>query len=1195
MEQVSESVGIVTSSLKGLSESGRNSMQGVTETALSFADTFGTEVEESVQTVSTLMSTGLVKDATQGFDLMTTAFQKVPAAMRGELPEILHEYGVNFQGLGFSGEQAFNLLVNASQKGKFALDKTGDALKEFSLIAVSAGQDEGLTEAFADIGLNATDMSKAIAEGGPGAQKALQDTAKGLLQITDPAERANTAVQLFGTPLEDLSVDQIPAFLEGLAGGQNNMEGFAGSAERMGETLNDNGTAKLEEFKRSLQGGLNDAVAKATTAVMDFSGWVKDNGVAVGVTAGILGVTLAPALITAAVGWAQTGIAATRSAATQLAASYRTVGGWIAMSASAVANAATTTAAWVASGVRSAAAWVALKAQAVASFVATAASAVMQGAVVAGAWVASSARTVAALTAQGIAFVAQKTAMVAGAVATGVMTAAQWALNSALLANPMTWIVVGIMALIAAIVLIATKTTWFQTAWEAVWNTVKAVFTAAWNGIKAAFEFVWNFIKNNWGTILAVLTGPIGIAVAVIVKYWDQIKAGFQAVWNFIANLGSTIWDTFRDGASAVKDWIAQKWDEVIGFFTGLPGRIKSAVAGLFDPIKNTFRDAINWVIAKWNDFSLGFKFTIPIINKEVSFNVNTPDLPMLAGGGRAGVDKHGKLYGPGTGTSDSILGIDRLTGMPTAFVSNREGVVKESAMDAGGDAVVAALNAGWVPSADYLHGMLPGFASGGRVGEPYGLPTGTSISYGGSGFPDWVTELGKKFDVKPSTYPGHQESDRGEAGYAPNPQHLNRGIDWSGTVDAMQGFADHLMSIAPNFDGLEQIIWQNPGTGKKSGWAGRSADTSGSYFAADYGGHQDHVHTRQSSAFGAATVDLGPVPPVVQATPTDPSTPTPIPETPATPTTPTTPTEPERAFSGRDRFKQLFTDLGGIAADSLIDIVGVGDWLDLADRYTIKSSDTAQTSATPPAETPAAPNAQTPAAPETPDSSQTPQAQVTPAVVTPVEPTMPTDVPEGGIAAGSPGAKEAFWKEWASYPGWRDQNQWFDTLRLFNGESGWNALAQNPSSTAFGVGQFLDTTWATVGEAKSDDVAVQARATAKYIKQRPDYGTPSKAWELWQSRSPHWYDQGGWLPEGLNLTMNATGGPEPILEQSQWDVAADAISTVKELAMSGAGVGGGGTTVINATFRDEAAFYAERRREARLGMTRYGSGRRRR
>ena len=79
-----------------------------------------------------------------------------------------------------------------------------------------------------------------------------------------------------------------------------------------------------------------------------------------------------------------------------------------------------------------------------------------------------------------------------------------------------------------------------------------------------------------------------------------------------------------------------------------------------------------------------------------------------------------------------------------------------------------------------------------------------------------------------------------------------------------MQKFAEWLLSIAPNTPALEQIIWQNPSTGQRIGWHGRTKD-DGSYFASDYGGHQDHVHTRQSAAFGSAK------PPVPETTTTVP------------------------------------------------------------------------------------------------------------------------------------------------------------------------------------------------------------------------------------------------------------------------------------------------------------------------------------
>jgi N-acetyl-anhydromuramyl-L-alanine amidase AmpD len=125
-----------------------------------------------------------------------------------------------------------------------------------------------------------------------------------------------------------------------------------------------------------------------------------------------------------------------------------------------------------------------------------------------------------------------------------------------------------------------------------------------------------------------------------------------------------------------------------------------------------------------------------------------------------------------------------------------------------------------------------------------YGLPTGSSIPYGGKGFPQWVYDLAKAFNVQASTYPGHQESQRAEAGFAPNPNRLNRGIDWAGSVPDMQRLAEYLLTQRKH---LEQLIWQNPQTGQKIGVAGGDDVSATPYYQADYAGHRDHVHTRQS------------------------------------------------------------------------------------------------------------------------------------------------------------------------------------------------------------------------------------------------------------------------------------------------------------------------------------------------------------
>ena len=72
----------------------------------------------------------------------------------------------------------------------------------------------------------------------------------------------------------------------------------------------------------------------------------------------------------------------------------------------------------------------------------------------------------------------------------------------------------------------------------------------------------------------------------------------------------------------------------------------------------------------------------------------------------------------------------------------------------------------------------------------------------------------------------------------------------------------------------------------------------------------------------------------------------------------------------------------------------------------------------------------------------------------------------------------------------------------LWGRESGWNPNAQNPSSTAYGIPQFLNSTWAGTGIAKTSDPYLQIEAGLIYIEAR--YGSPSAA--LTHSNATGWY-----------------------------------------------------------------------------------------
>lgn len=95
-----------------------------------------------------------------------------------------------------------------------------------------------------------------------------------------------------------------------------------------------------------------------------------------------------------------------------------------------------------------------------------------------------------------------------------------------------------------------------------------------------------------------------------------------------------------------------------------------------------------------------------------------------------------------------------------------------------------------------------------------------------------------------------------------------------------------------------------------------------------------------------------------------------------------------------------------------------------------------------------------------------------------------------------------------AAWYGWTGR-QWTALKSLWDRESGWNPLADNPTSTAFGIPQFLASTAKAYGVYGSTDPTRQIIAGMRYISDR--YGNPVNALAAWSARSPHWY--GGGLP----------------------------------------------------------------------------------
>ncbi|WP_373234891.1 hypothetical protein [Mycobacterium marinum] len=244
-------------------------------------------------------------------------------------------------------------------------------------------------------------------------------------------------------------------------------------------------------------------------------------------------------------------------------------------------------------------------------------------------------------------------------------------------------------------------------------------------------------------------------------------------------------------------------------------------IAGLAPPARDDFQQAVS--------AGIGDQF-----GADLSLDGSLPGLARFAAGALANL-----AFAPAYGA---------LSGVKQAGLQMSGGAAASGSGLAGIFGTLAGGGGGGVPGGQFgaVAAGVPGgsIAAASGAPTPYGLPKGTSISAGGSGFPSWVYELGRAFNIQASTYGGHQEG----AG-------VNQGIDWTGSTADLQRFAEWATGAKP--PGLQQVIWQNPNTGQRLGLTpnGQVVTQGGGYYRDDWGGHQDHVHTR----FGASPFGFGP------------------------------------------------------------------------------------------------------------------------------------------------------------------------------------------------------------------------------------------------------------------------------------------------------------------------------------------------
>jgi SLT domain-containing protein len=296
-----------------------------------------------------------------------------------------------------------------------------------------------------------------------------------------------------------------------------------------------------------------------------------------------------------------------------------------------------------------------------------------------------------ATTAQGRALALQiiqlglvKVALFAQKVAMGIATAAQWLWNAAMSANPIGLVIIAIAALVAAIVFIALKTTWFQTAWKATWGLVKSVALDVGHWFSGPFV---NFFVSAWNLIKRNFIDP------QVHFFTVTIPGAAQSMWHGVEGFVRAMVLGVLDGFGS----IIHGATKLFGWVPGVGGKLKQA-SKAFD----NFRDDVNKALGGVNGKTVAVKVAFGA--KDSAGFTNIGGIARASGG---------PINGVGTSTSDSNM----------VFASKGEHMLSAKEVQGfGGHGAVEAMRAN-------ARSGVYGYAIGGAIGVRPSAPGQGSIN----------------------------------------------------------------------------------------------------------------------------------------------------------------------------------------------------------------------------------------------------------------------------------------------------------------------------------------------------------------------------------------------------------------------------------------------------------------------------------
>lgn len=187
----------------------------------------------------------------------------------------------------------------------------------------------------------------------------------------------------------------------------------------------------------------------------------------------------------------------------------------------------------------------------------------------------------------------------------------------------------------------------FLNAWNilkdglmAIWEGVKLVIQGAWEFIKAIvlgavlividlvtgnftklqedLQIIWETIKTAiqtvWEGIKQVVMTIVTTLISLLVNAWEGFKNGLVAIWNYLQTTASAIWNSLKSAVVSIVtglvNGIRSLWEGFKASFTTIINTIQSIAVNTWNSIKSSVTGIIQGLVSAaqsaWNTFKSG-------------------------------------------------------------------------------------------------------------------------------------------------------------------------------------------------------------------------------------------------------------------------------------------------------------------------------------------------------------------------------------------------------------------------------------------------------------------------------------------------------------------------------------------------------------------------------------------------------------